>query len=83
MSLFVQQYIPPSLTKCSDYDEDCADGLECWYDDGSGEVPGCTGTPLAGWEYCIATDSVEADSANSTAPSLIEADYINKCEGDW
>ena len=75
----------------SDYDEDCADGLVCWYDDGSGRVPGCTGTPRGGWEYCIepiATDSIEADSdtanqSNYTGPSLTEADLIKKCEGDW
>ena len=75
----------------SDYDEDCADGLVCWYDDGSGRVPGCTGTPRGGWEYCIepiVTDSIEADSdtanqSNYTGPSLMEADLIKKCEGDW
>ena len=69
---------------CSDYDEDCSDGLVCWNDiDGSGVVPGCSGSPMEGWEYCIdpnATASVEADS---TAPSLTETDPLDRCVGDW
>ena len=85
--------------KCSDYDDDCKDGLVCWYDDGSGEVPGCSGTPEPTWEYCInpttmplqnATQSgaqiVAADSieADSDArPSLSERGGLNRCEGDW
>ena len=85
--------------KCSDYDDDCKDGLVCWYDDGSGDVPGCSGTPEITWEYCIdpstmplqnATQSdaqiIAADSieANSDArPSLLERGGLNRCEGDW
>ena len=68
----------------SDYDEDCAEGLVCWNDiDGSGMVPGCSGSPVEGWEYCIdpnATDTVEPDS---TAPSLTETDLLGRCVGDF
>lgn len=80
-----------SKSRRSDWDEDCEEGLVCWYEDGSGEVPGCSGTPRAGWEYCIdpkasdgvETDSITANQSNYTGLSLTEADYISKCEGDW
>lgn len=77
----------PLLGVCEgdcDYDEDCAEGLVCWNDiDGSGMVPGCSGSPVEGWEYCIdpnATDTVEPDS---TAPSLTETDLLGRCVGDF
>ena len=71
---------------CSDYDTDCLDGLVCWYGESSGWFPGCSGTPKAGMEYCVAhpnaIQSVEPDS-NGVEPSLMERARMNLCEGDW
>lgn len=79
----------------SNSDEDCSEGLVCYYDwDGSGKVPGCSGTAQPGYEYCIDPDDVEfvmpgtVDDAsnknvNAAGPWLLETGLLNRCEGDW
>ena len=80
--------------KNSASDEDCAVGLVCWYDfDGSGKVPGCSGTAQPDAEYCIDPDDVEFvipgsvdDASNknvNAGPWLMEIGALNRCEGDW
>lgn len=50
----------------------------CWYDDGSGKVPGCSGTPQTDWEYCIdpttmpPTNLTQAD----TQHAIVAADSV-------
>lgn len=85
------------LSRCQgdcNSDEDCAAGLVCWYDfDGSGNVPGCTGTAQPDAEYCVDPDDVEfvmpgsVDDAsnknvNAAGPWLLETGLLNRCEGD-
>lgn len=63
---------------CSDYDDDCKDGLVCWYDDGSGEVPGCSGTPETNWEYCIDPTMLPLQNATQSEAQLaiVAADSV-------
>ena len=75
------------MAPTSDYDEDCADGLVCWWDDGSGQVPGCSGTPQPETEYCVDPDAIPptivthsdtlVDFAISVGPGS-----LGRCQGD-
>ena len=71
----------------SDWDEDCADGLVCWYDDDeTGNIPGCTGTPRDGWEYCIDPDMIFTNATHvewldDFADDLGPGEY-GRCQGD-
>lgn len=72
----IQPFLYFQLLLRSDWDEDCADGLVCWYEDGSGEVPGCSGTPLNGYEYCIDPNAIPLKA-------ITEWGGLDLCEGDW
>ena len=71
----------------SDYDIDCAGDLVCWYEDGSGTVPGCSGTPRQYWEYCIDPSVIPPknvthsdtliDFGNGLGPAA-----LGRCQGD-
>ena len=73
---------------CRDYDIDCAGDLVCWYEDGSGTVPGCSGTPRRYWEYCIDPSVIPrknvthsdmlVDFGNGLGPAA-----LGRCQGDW
>ena len=72
----------------SDYDSDCNDGLICWYGDGSGTIPGCSGTPKEDWEYCV-FQTVPMPPRNVThSDTLVDfADNLGpgaygRCQGD-
>mgnify|MGYP000338837785 CR=1 FL=1 len=72
----------------SDNDVDCAEGLVCWYDDGSLKVPGCSGTALKYWEYCI-DPSALPDKNVTHSDTLVDfgnnfgAVSYGHCQGDW
>ena len=36
-----------------DRDADCAPGLKCFQRGGLEPVPGCSGTGISGWDYCV------------------------------
>lgn len=72
----------------SDNDIDCAGEMVCWYEDGSGQVPGCSGTPREFWEYCIEPSMLPVknvthsdtlvDFGNGLGPAA-----LGRCQGDW
>lgn len=67
--------------KYSDYDEDCAEGLVCWYDeDETGDLPpGCAGTPQPGSEYCI-----DPKAPPYVFPKILkDRTGLDACVGDW
>ena len=72
----------------SDYDLECAEGLVCWYDDGSLKVPGCSGTALEYWEYCIDPGALP-DKSVTHSDTLVDfgddlgAVSLGHCQGDW
>ena len=80
------------ITEHSDYDEDCAAGLTCWYDwkdeAENATVPGCSGSPKKYWEYCI--DPSFLPKYNVTHSDKLE-DFgddvppasLGHCQGDW
>ena len=79
---------PSQRKNHSDDDIDCAAGLVCWYEDGSGKVPGCSGTPKEFWEYCIdpsvlpkrdvTHSNTLMDFGDATGPAS-----LGHCQGDW
>ena len=79
---------PSQRKNHSDDDIDCAAGLVCWYEDGSGKVPGCSGTPREYWEYCIdpsvlpkrdvTHSNTLMDFGDATGPAS-----LGHCQGDW
>ena len=76
-----QHHCAPTHCKCSDYDEDCAEGLVCWYDeDETGELPpGCAGTPQPGSEYCI-----DPRAPPYVFPKILKDRVgLDACVGDW
>ena len=76
-----QHHCAPTHCKCSDYDEDCAEGLVCWYDeDETGDLPpGCAGTPQPGSEYCI-----DPRAPPYVFPKILKDRVgLDACVGDW
>lgn len=79
-----------------DIDADCAQDLVCFHRNQGDPVPGCRGTPVGNWDYCVKPDPYPNNRSESipVLPPLQQLQYVGnngvpntpfplaKCQGD-
>ena len=57
-----------------DKDSDCGIGLMCFQRGGNEPVPGCSGTPKSGWDYCVAIKAFDSSMNGLTGNAKCNCD---------
>ena len=57
-----------------DKDSDCGIGLMCFQRGGNEPVPGCSGTPKSGWDYCVPIKALDSSRNGGTGYGMCEGD---------
>jgi hypothetical protein len=69
-----------------DWDGDCDYGLVCLQrssSEGNPDIPGCSGTPEPGWDYCVVPDPGHLVTVgNNGSPAAVFSAGMGVCEGD-
>ncbi|CAL6391806.1 unnamed protein product [Bathycoccus prasinos] len=65
-----------------DKDSDCGIGLMCFQRGGNEPVPGCSGTPKSGWDYCVPIKALDSSRNGGTGYGMCEGDcdYDSDCD---
>ena len=65
-----------------DKDSDCGIGLMCFQRGGNDPVPGCSGTPDSGWDYCVPIKALDSSRNGGTGYGMCEGDcdYDSDCD---
>jgi hypothetical protein len=65
-----------------DKDSDCGIGLMCFQRGGNEPVPGCSGTPKSGWDYCVPIKALDSSRNGGTGYGMCEGDCDHDSDCD-